>query len=255
MSRSGEKRARLVVAIVAASLAALAGAAEASESRPLLTTRVDPRDFGIQDQTITVISATSFVPHSNDVGFGVPAFFTSPSLGRFCQPNLGTHYYANLDLPAGAVIDFIGINTTTNTNAVYGIALWSRSRFGVMTQLTGFSVPAHGWDTDFAGPLGIFVPDHIDHELVLDVEQAASPDYQYFAWVQVHWRRTVSPAPGAATFNDVPTSHPFFQYIEALAASGITGGCGAGNYCPDNPVTRGQMAVFLAKALGLHWPD
>jgi hypothetical protein len=53
----------------------------------------------------------------------------------------------------------------------------------------------------------------------------------------------------------VPTSHPFFQYIEALAGSGITGGCGNGNYCPDNPVTRGQMAVFLAKALGLNFPD
>ena len=64
----------------------------------------------------------------------------------------------------------------------------------------------------------------------------------------------VSPAPAVATFNDVPTSHPFFQYIEALAASGITGGCGGGNYCPGNPLTRGQMAVFLAKALGLQWP-
>jgi hypothetical protein len=64
----------------------------------------------------------------------------------------------------------------------------------------------------------------------------------------------VSPAPGTPTFNDVPTNHPFFQFIEALAASGITGGCGNGNYCPDAPLTRGQMAVFLAKALGLQWP-
>jgi hypothetical protein len=63
----------------------------------------------------------------------------------------------------------------------------------------------------------------------------------------------VSPAPGSATFNDVPTDHPFFRFIEALYASGITAGCQAAPplYCPDNPVTRGQMAVFLAKALGL----
>jgi S-layer homology domain len=63
----------------------------------------------------------------------------------------------------------------------------------------------------------------------------------------------VSPAPGVATFNDVPTNHPFFQYIEALSASGITAGCQASPplYCPDATVTRGQMAVFLAKALGL----
>jgi S-layer homology domain len=64
----------------------------------------------------------------------------------------------------------------------------------------------------------------------------------------------VSPAPGAATFGDVPTGHPFFQFVEALAASGITAGCGNGNFCPDAPLTRGQMAVFLSKALGLHWP-
>ena len=63
----------------------------------------------------------------------------------------------------------------------------------------------------------------------------------------------VSPAPGQPTFNDVPTNHPFFQWIEALSASGVTGGCNAAPplYCPDNFVTRGQMAVFLAKALGL----
>jgi hypothetical protein len=70
------------------------------------------------------------------------------------------------------------------------------------------------------------------------------------------WKRQVSPAPAVATFNDVPTSHQFFQFIEALAASGITAGCSASPplYCPDFPLTRGQMAVFLAKALGLHWP-
>lgn len=64
----------------------------------------------------------------------------------------------------------------------------------------------------------------------------------------------VSPAPDTATFLDVPTSHPFFQYIEALYASGITAGCGGGDYCPNDPLTRGQMAVFLSKALGLQFP-
>ena len=42
--------------------------------------------------------------------------------------------------------------------------------------------------------------------------------------------------------------------ILPFAKSGITGGCGAGNYCPNQPLTRGQMAVFLAKGLGLSWP-
>ncbi len=43
------------------------------------------------------------------------------------------------------------------------------------------------------------------------------------------------------------------EFVEALAASGITGGCGGGNDCPDSPVTRRQTAIFLARALGLSW--
>jgi len=73
--------------------------------------------------------------------------------------------------------------------------------------------------------------------------------------IAIKYRRQVSPSPGTATFSDVPTSHPLFQFIEALAASGITAGCNLNppQYCPDAPLTRAQMAVFLARGLGLHW--
>ena len=49
------------------------------------------------------------------------------------------------------------------------------------------------------------------------------------------------------SFADVPTTHPFYVYIENLFHSGATGGCGGGNYCPGGTVTRAQMAVFLLK--------
>jgi Tol biopolymer transport system component len=39
--------------------------------------------------------------------------------------------------------------------------------------------------------------------------------------------------------------------INRLAASGITGGCAPGRFCPSASVTRGQMAAFLARALDL----
>jgi S-layer homology domain len=55
--------------------------------------------------------------------------------------------------------------------------------------------------------------------------------------------------PGAEMFNDVPASSPFCPYIEELVRLGITGGCGGGNFCPGDPVTRQQMAAFLVKAL------
>jgi len=57
------------------------------------------------------------------------------------------------------------------------------------------------------------------------------------------------PAVGASTgFADVATDYWAAAWIKQLAAEGITGGCGAGNYCPDVTVTRAQMAVFLLKA-------
>lgn len=39
--------------------------------------------------------------------------------------------------------------------------------------------------------------------------------------------------------------------INSLTASGVAGGCGDGKYCPNASVNRGQMASFLARALGL----
>ncbi len=50
---------------------------------------------------------------------------------------------------------------------------------------------------------------------------------------------------------DVPCPSPFADWIEQFFAEGITGGCGGGNYCPESASTRGQMAVFLVKALQL----
>ena len=57
--------------------------------------------------------------------------------------------------------------------------------------------------------------------------------------------------PLAASFTDIPTTHQFFREIEAVRGASITGGCTSTQYCSDLPVTRGQMAAFLARALGL----
>ena len=100
-----------------------------------------------------------------------------------------------------------------------------------------------------------YAPDNFTHRPLLQVLFDAVDPLLSFRGAFLGYRLQVSPAPATATFNDVPTDHPFFQFIEALAGAGITGGCGNGNYCPDAPLTRGQMAVFLAKALGLNWPD
>jgi hypothetical protein len=43
----------------------------------------------------------------------------------------------------------------------------------------------------------------------------------------------------------------YADWIEQLAEEDITTGCGGPNYCPLNPNTRGQMAVFLTKTFNL----
>jgi hypothetical protein len=55
-------------------------------------------------------------------------------------------------------------------------------------------------------------------------------------------------------FNDVPAGAPFYTEIGKLSARAVTLGCGSGNYCPDAPVTREQMAAFIIRALGLPNP-
>jgi hypothetical protein len=49
-------------------------------------------------------------------------------------------------------------------------------------------------------------------------------------------------------FADVPASHPFFRFVEAMFNASVTAGCGGGNFCPGSAVTREQMAIFLLKA-------
>jgi hypothetical protein len=52
-----------------------------------------------------------------------------------------------------------------------------------------------------------------------------------------------------ADFFDVPQSHPFHEFVEALVRARVTAGCGGGFYCPDQAVARAQMAVFLLTSL------
>ena len=53
--------------------------------------------------------------------------------------------------------------------------------------------------------------------------------------------------PATPTFGDVPMDAGHWSWVERLANSTITAGCGAGNYCPFSEVNRAQMAIFLLR--------
>ena len=60
--------------------------------------------------------------------------------------------------------------------------------------------------------------------------------------------------PGGTYWDDDGNVHE--GAIEAIAAAGITRGCGESDmYCPDRVVTRGQMAAFLVRAVGIPRSD
>jgi hypothetical protein len=59
----------------------------------------------------------------------------------------------------------------------------------------------------------------------------------------------VPPAATGTMFADVPVDGFAAAWIERLSALGVTVGCGGGNFCPGDPVTREQMAVFLLRTL------
>lgn len=56
------------------------------------------------------------------------------------------------------------------------------------------------------------------------------------------------PPVATGVFGDVAIGSFGADYIEQLYADGITAGCGGGNFCPDQEVSRSQMAIFLVRA-------
>jgi hypothetical protein len=158
-------------------------------------------------------------------------------------------------LPSGALLDSIQWTFCSEAASIagsHGMQLVRRDAVVIKGFSRGADPIGPGCTTvtDDLSSLGMVVDNQMNRvELTLTPLFAADQ----FTVAVIAYRLQVSAAPALATFDDVPTSHPFFQYVEALAASGVTGGCGGGNFCPDAPVTRGQMAVFLAKALGLQW--
>jgi len=60
---------------------------------------------------------------------------------------------------------------------------------------------------------------------------------------------TVPASFGPARFTDVPVDSPFYRSIDRIAELGITAGCNSSSYCPDQNLTRAQMAILLLKGM------
>jgi hypothetical protein len=223
-----------------------------------------PNQFGSEWST-KVIPVTAFTGKSSSDTYAYTG------LG-YLRATAGGTFWAPLDLPPGTEVENVCVFMRDASTTGSVLVSWATVRMGDYTQGPGITlqdsvssgtVDMPGYETICAIPAA---PVQIRTYADVDGDGDSETNWHYvgvtvtvdplveWSGATVRWRRIMSPAPATATFpNDVPTSHPFFRYVEALYASGITAGCGTG-YCPDNPVTRGQMAVFLTKALGLYWP-
>jgi len=59
----------------------------------------------------------------------------------------------------------------------------------------------------------------------------------------------VPSGPEEASFPDVPVGHWAYRYVEYAHASDVVRGYADGSYLPEAPLDRGQMAIFIARAI------
>jgi hypothetical protein len=249
-------RIRLLSLTLALSIAWLLSVATLAEDG---SARIRPKTYGTSQDSIYHVSINDFEPRFANTAVedsGVP-----DAVARYSPNCPGSCLEAIPRLPNGAVLTAIEAyfcNTDANVGDSLGIVLAKSLYDGTNpTSLVGVFSTSHNGCGEFEildlTSLNYQVNVY-DNQLILRADIDAIDGTQAIAGVNIFYRLQVSPSPPTADFGDVPTSHPFFQFVEALSASGITAGCGNGNFCPDAPLTRGQMAVFLSKALGLQWP-
>ena len=225
--------------------------------------RQDPmKPFNPTPQQLTAPSSETYGTSSEAV-IAVPDWEFNPqdssttfywSAGKFVTSAGGL--LAGVHLPAGASITKLEAQAcNTNASAPGALNLNEASNSGSTVNLASVTIVANtGCSLTTVALASPHTVNNAINSYYLYWQNTAATDGSIkIQAARVFYKLQVSPAPGTATFTDVPTTHLFFQYVEALAAAGITAGCGGGNFCPDAAVTRGQMAVFLARALGLHW--
>lgn len=213
----------------------------------------EPQTYGTTAVTDVSLSAWAFAPYDSGVTYG-----TNSNPHSIYRTNVTgqSAFVAPLHLPAGAQVVRIELQAC-DTAASNDIQMYFRRQArtgGAVTMASAVTTATPGCGT-FLTTLGApHTVDNFNNTYFVEAILGATDASTRLAAARIGYRLQVSPAPATATFpTDVPTSHAFFRFVEALAAAGITGGCGPGSFCPDAPLTRGQMAVFLSTALGLHW--
>lgn len=213
-----------------------------------------PEPYGTASLTVALEASMNFEGRASAVGYN-----TGGGVDRFLLA-AGGALQSSPHLPTGAQIERIELRACdSSASEEVSLAIGACPTGGSPCALAGSvstGVAATPGCSDFSSTLASpLIINNQTAPILVSVQPGTSLSASFSA-VKLYYRLRVSPAPATATFPlDVPTTHPFFRFVEAMAASGLTGGCAPSSFCPDTAVTRGQMAVFLSTALGLHFPN
>jgi plastocyanin len=195
--------------------------------------------------TLNAWDFTSRTAASNSGSAGLPFHRTSTSGIE--------QWISGAQLPSGALITGVEVSSCDSGAGEVSVKLYEcidpSGPCTVLATVTPAGVPTCAFTS--VPVTGVNV-DNLTRSYIVEAEVGPP---QSLRAVRIFHRKVVSPPPAVATFTDVPVTDPRFRFVEALAAAGISGGCGGGQFCPEASVTRGQMAVFLSVALGLYWPN
>lgn len=210
-----------------------------------------PNAYGTSALTCYTLQAFEFSPWESTTSLQGDS-----ALGRYAATGSNSTLEAPVRLPSGVAIDHFEMDVCDMDAGVNILSsLWVCTGATCGTPFGVISTTGTPGCTRVSSGLGSVVVDNQASSYVMQVSLNTVGSSVSLRAVRIFYKLQVSAGPAVATFADVPTTSPQFRFVEALVSAGITAGCGGGNYCPGDPVTRGQMAVFLAAALGLHFPN
>jgi hypothetical protein len=218
--------------------------------------------LGIEFQVNTYTTGSQYAPavametHGNFV-----VVWTSYTQDGFDSGIFGQRYGGLF--PAALTVDPGGNGVLEPEETVSVVPAWRN--------VSGGTLPFTGAASDLTGPAGatyLLTDSAADYGAApTGVTRACTECYAVVVSrpatrPALHWDVTVRETIGPPTlgqtkiwtlhvgdsFGDVPTSHPFYRFVETLLHVGVTAGCTATTYCPDGVTTREQMAVFLLRA-------